>query len=251
MDIDHDEGNTLQLAIRLVRYALACEHSRTQIRRDKIKEKVLGPNNSRKFKPVFEEAQRQLRNVFGMVLEELPARDHEYLTAIERKKKMQTGKQKSSNSWILKSILPEKYRVPAVIPPSKAPTEEYEASYVGFYSMIIALITLKGGELDQNSLDRHLTRLNANAYTPIGKTSDVLSKLQRQGYIDKVVHKVPGDDDQISYIVGPRGKAELTSKVIENMIREVYGDNKPADFETRLAISLKQERDDIVDGAEE
>lgn len=58
-----------------MRYALACEYSRTPLRRTDIGAKVLPSNASRSFKPVFEEAQNQLRDVFGMEMVELPARE--------------------------------------------------------------------------------------------------------------------------------------------------------------------------------
>lgn len=77
-----------QLAKKLVRYALACEYSRTPIRRDGIKERgnvavgggggwrgqVLG-SQGRSFKRVLAVAQRQLRQVWGMELRELPMRE--------------------------------------------------------------------------------------------------------------------------------------------------------------------------------
>jgi hypothetical protein len=63
-----------QLVKKLVRYALACEHSRTPIRRDGIREKVLG-NHARMFKRVFDGAQVHLRQVFGMEMTELPLKE--------------------------------------------------------------------------------------------------------------------------------------------------------------------------------
>jgi hypothetical protein len=63
-----------QIVKKLVRYALACEYARIPIKRDGIREKVLG-NNSRSFKTVFDSAQEQLRQVFGMEMEELPVKE--------------------------------------------------------------------------------------------------------------------------------------------------------------------------------
>lgn len=100
---DGAESAEGQLIKKLVRYALACDFSRTPIRRDGIKEKgreilnkntqqwkmadwqitVLG-DQGRAFKRVFEGAQATLRSVFGMEMVELPARDK--LTNEERRK---------------------------------------------------------------------------------------------------------------------------------------------------------------------
>jgi hypothetical protein len=81
-----------QLAKKLIRYAIACEYSRTPIRRDGIKERgenaqtretrsltdsaviVLG-KQSRSFRRIFELAQTQLRAVWGVELRELPVRE--------------------------------------------------------------------------------------------------------------------------------------------------------------------------------
>jgi melanoma-associated antigen len=82
-DVDQDEtmdidtagsGDEAQMIKKLVRYALACEYARMPIRRDGIREKVLG-NNPRSFKRVFDGAQLQLRQVFGMEMVELPVKE--------------------------------------------------------------------------------------------------------------------------------------------------------------------------------
>ena len=59
---------------KLVRLALASEYQRRPIRRADISEKVLG-SQGRQFKAVFDQAQQDLRAVFGMELRELPAKD--------------------------------------------------------------------------------------------------------------------------------------------------------------------------------
>jgi hypothetical protein len=63
-----------ELVKKLVRYALACDHARMPIRRDGIRDKVLG-NNARSFKRVFDGAQEKLREVFGMEMSELPIKE--------------------------------------------------------------------------------------------------------------------------------------------------------------------------------
>lgn len=71
-----------QMKKKLVRLALACEYQRRPIRRADVSEKVLG-SQGRQFKKVFEEAQIELRSVFGMEMVELPAR--EKITLQERR----------------------------------------------------------------------------------------------------------------------------------------------------------------------
>jgi hypothetical protein len=83
---DTGSGSLVQLSKGLVRYALSCEHSRKPIKRQDINEKgageimycfamlmvvVLG-SHTRVFKDVFNRANAELMDVFGMQLVELP-----------------------------------------------------------------------------------------------------------------------------------------------------------------------------------
>ena len=63
-----------QMVKKLVRLALASEYQRRPIRRADISEKVLG-SQGRQFKKVFDQAQLDLRSVFGMEMVELPAKE--------------------------------------------------------------------------------------------------------------------------------------------------------------------------------
>lgn len=59
---------------KMVRFVLACEYQRRPIRRAEIGEKVLG-TAGRQFKAVFNQAQVELRGVFGMEMVELPSKE--------------------------------------------------------------------------------------------------------------------------------------------------------------------------------
>nr|CDI53832.1 conserved hypothetical protein [Melanopsichium pennsylvanicum 4] len=61
-------------AADLARYAMACEYSRTLIRKDDIRTKVLDNNTSRSFAPVFNAAQQLLFRTFGMYMVEVRAK---------------------------------------------------------------------------------------------------------------------------------------------------------------------------------
>lgn len=80
---------------RLVRLALACEYQRRPIRRADVSEKVLG-SAGRQFKKVFEQAQMELRSVFGMEMVELPARER---VTVQQKRGMLMAP--DSVSWVL------------------------------------------------------------------------------------------------------------------------------------------------------
>lgn len=150
---------------------------------------------------------------------------------------------------MLVSILPAEYRVPEIIAPSKAHSQEGEASYVGMYTTLISIITLSGGELSDARLRRHLQRLVIDKNMPSLNPNDanhatenteiVLQRMIRQGYLVKTSeNKMQGDDDSITWHVGPRGKVEVSNEAIAEMIRKIYGGSSP-ELEKKLQSSLK------------
>ncbi|KAH7037637.1 MAGE family-domain-containing protein [Microdochium trichocladiopsis] len=231
-----------QLVKKLVRYALACEYARLPIRRDGIREKVLG-NNSRAFKRIFDGAQAQLRHVFGMEMTELPAKEKRTLKerqkATARKAATQGGTSASTSTgtYILVSTLPAPYRAQTIVDPARAPSAHDEATYVAFYTLIISVITLSGGELSDSKLKRYLTRLNAGQNLPIDSTENVLQRMVKHGYLDKTVERATDGDDMISWAVGPRGRVEVPPQSIATFVRQVYG-QVPDDFDKKLHKSL-------------
>ncbi|KAI0204211.1 MAGE-domain-containing protein [Astrocystis sublimbata] len=236
-----DQNSGDQLVKKLVRYALACEYARIPIRRDGIRDKVLG-TQARAFRKVFDAAQEQLQSVFGMEMAELPVREKRTLK--DKQKAVKRGASQataSSRQYILISSLPQEYRTRPIIGPSRIPSTADEAAYVGFYTIIISVITLSSGELSDMKLRRFLTRLNASQNLPMDKTDHVLQKLIRQGYLDKTVERVEGDEDAITWSVGPRGRVEVSPHSIAQVVTEVWGE-LPDDFDTKLEKSLGVQR---------
>ncbi|KAJ6444073.1 MAGE protein [Purpureocillium lavendulum] len=258
MDADGDRAQSAdnQLAKKLVRYALSCEYSRTVIRRDGIKERVLG-NQGRAFKRIFALAQKQLRSIWGMELRELPVREKmslqekrqgviylpelvqvrsNTLPAMKSNSQLKTG----SGAYILCSTLPDAYRSAAILKPSKTPSADDEATYAAFYTVVVSLIWLNAGELSEQKLKRYLLRLNADQNVSNEKTEDTLKKLERQGYLVKKVERPPvgqDGDHTITWHVGPRGKEEVALDGVMGTVREVYADWDP-DMEKKLRASL-------------
>lgn len=130
--------------------------------------------------------------------------------------------------WVLQTIVPEQYRVPEAIGPSR-PAEKAEddtaAAYVGLYTMVMALIIIAGGRLPENKLDRSLRRMNANQSTPVDTTDKTIALMIKDGYIVRVKETVNGDDT-IDYIVGPRGKVEMGREGFAELVRRIYGDDE-------------------------
>ncbi|KAI1417142.1 MAGE-domain-containing protein [Hypoxylon sp. FL1857] len=232
------DGTEDQLVKKLVRYALACEYARIPIRRDGIREKVLG-SHPRSFKRVFEGAQAQLQKVFGMEMVELPVKEKRTLKEKQKANARKAASQNatSSRQYILISTLSPEYKSQSIIAPSRIPSTPEEAAYVGFYTMVISLIVLNGGELSDTKLRRYLIRMNAGQNLPMDKTDNVLQKAVKQSYVDKVVEKSDGDEDTVTWCVGSRGRVEVPPESIAAVIREVWGD-LPDDFNKKLQRSL-------------
>ncbi|KAF5228186.1 hypothetical protein FANTH_14560 [Fusarium anthophilum] len=256
-EMDEDQHHTQsaddQLVKKLVRYVISCEYSRTAIRRDGIKERVLG-TQGRSFRRIFDLAQTQLRRVWGMELRELPVREKMSLQEKRQAMKANAQPKVGSGAYILTSILPEAYRHAAILTPSKTPSADDEATYVGFYTMIISVISLSGGELSDQKLKRYLQRLNADRNVSMDKTEIVLKRMEKQGYVVKRVERPPlgqDGDSTTTWHVGPRGKEEVGVDGVMGMTREVYGDSWNDDNEKKLRASLNIRDAPQQDGEEE
>ncbi|KAF5685827.1 non-structural maintenance of chromosome element 3 [Fusarium circinatum] len=256
-EMDEDQHHTQsaddQLVKKLVRYVISCEYSRTAIRRDGIKERVLG-TQGRSFRRIFDLAQTQLRRVWGMELRELPVREKMSLQEKRQAMKANAQPKVGSGAYILTSILPEAYRHAAILTPSKTPSADDEATYAGFYTMIISVISLSGGELSDQKLKRYLQRLNADRNVSMDKTEIVLKRMEKQGYVVKRVERPPlgqDGDSTTTWHVGPRGKEEVGVDGVMGMTREVYGDSWNDDNEKMLRASLNIRDAPQQDGEEE
>jgi melanoma-associated antigen len=133
------------------------------------------------------------------------------------------------------------------------PSSGEEAEFVGFYSFVIALICLSSGELSDVKLRDYLTRVNADENLPFDKTKNVLAKLVRLGYLDKVVEKSDGgDEDTITWCVGTRAKAEVPPESIAVIVKHIWRDDPPNDLNKRINKSLGlQGNQQLVDEDEE
>lgn len=150
---------------------------------------------------------------------------------------------KSSNMWVLQTMIPDQYRIPEVIGPSR-PLEKNENNrsdaYVGLYTMVIALITIAGGKLPEAKLDRALKRMNAEQTTPVDTKDKTLGLMSKDGYIVKVRESTNGDET-VDYIVGPRGKVEVGREGFADLIRLIYGndtDEDPDELEKKIKRTL-------------
>jgi DNA-binding PadR family transcriptional regulator len=216
------------------------------LRRTDITDKVLGPNQARAFRNVFNSAQQQLRYVFGMELVELPAREKVTIQQKRAAQKSQSqGQAKAPTQWVLRSILPFHFRDPEILPPAAAPTQGVEGTYTALYSLLVALIMLGGGQIAQAKMERYLRRLGLEDRTPVPgseKTEKLLKRLEKEGYIREIREKATQGEEDVSYVVGPRGKVEVGERGVEGLVKAVYGDlegeEEEEELERRIARSL-------------
>lgn len=153
-------------------------------------------------------------------------------------------------------MLPEAYKTPRIIAPSRIVSADDEAAYVAFYTLIISLIRINGGELSEAMLRRYLTRLNAerNSFTNT-KTEDTLAKLQRQGYLVKNVDKEARQHGEAematTWFIGPRGKIEVGDEAVAGLVREIWGqDGRGEELETKLhaTLMIREKQRPVQDG---
>lgn len=142
---------------------------------------------------------------------------------------------------MLQTILPEQFRIPDIIGPSRPLDESIinrEDSYVGLYTMAIALITISGGMIPEGKLDRALHRMNADVSTPIGNKDKTIATMVKDGYIVKV-KDAAGGEETVDYIVGPRGKVEVGREGVAQLVRNIYGESEdPDELEKRIQRTL-------------
>ena len=150
---------------------------------------------------------------------------------------------KTTSIWVLQTILPDQYRLPEIVGPSRPTGEEdisREDSYVGLYTMVIALITISGGIIPEGKLDRALRRMNADQTTPVGTKDKTLANMVKDGYIVKVKDTANGGEETVDYIVGPRGKVEVGRDGVAQLIRTMFGVSEDVDeVEKRIERTLQ------------
>lgn len=181
-----------------------------------------------------------------MELVELPMREKVTMAQKKAAAKAQS-QQKSSGAWVLRSILPARFRDADILSISHGPTAESEAQYAALYTFIISMIVLSGGTLADGRLQRNLARVNINDMNPlshsmaingIDKTERLLKRMEKDGYVVKIRDNT-GGDEVIDWMVGPRGKVEVGENGVRGMVEGVFGEtDDPEELQQRLKRSL-------------
>lgn len=145
---------------------------------------------------------------------------------------------------MLISTLPSEFHDPEILPPSAIPTEGEEGKYTGIYSVVVALISLSGGSLNDSKLDRYMKRAHLEDATPVEgyeKPAMLFKRMEREGYLVRIKETGPSGEEDISWIQGPRAKVEIGDDGVRGLTKAVYGQPDGAegeDLERRIARSL-------------
>lgn len=134
----------------------------------------------------------------------------------------------SSKQYVLTTVLPECFRDHEIIHPHGFK----EQTYTGLVTMVVSLIYLNGCILPENKLNRYLSRMNADEYTPIEKTEKVIATMIKQGYI--IRQKDDLGEGGHDYYLGPRAKVEIGSDGVLAMLKTVSTDTFTLDFTSTL-----------------
>lgn len=144
---------------------------------------------------------------------------------------------------MLISILPSEYRNPEIIQPPSAPTSADESKYTAIYTILVSLILLSGGSLNDAKMEQYLRRLGLEDNTPIQdceRTEKLMKRLEKDGYVIKIRESTGTGEDDIYWVVGPRGKVEVNEQSIRGLAATVYGDMETEEEQTELDRKIER-----------
>lgn len=255
------ENDIAIMVKNFVRLALACEQTRSSIRREEISKKVPINNHRRYFPQVFDRTQERLRNTFGMELIELPVKDRtRNMTMTQQRKLAHThasashvlASSKAGKSWILRNILP-----PNLKQISQRQHIELERNYNAVAMIICIIVVMSDNQCSSESrLISALERLGWSPKCPAGPLDEVITKMTKQGYIDRLKDD-QSMDGTFTLHIGPRGKLETLHNrdELKRLLMQIYGSNDDAEAQERLGKiiqdTLDGDEDDVAEASDE
>jgi DNA-binding PadR family transcriptional regulator len=83
-------------------------------------------------------------------------------------------------------------------------------------------------------MERYLTKLGMRDNTPVQeyeKTEKLQKRLEKDGYIVRIKESTGTGEDDVYWLVGPRGKIEVGDTGVRGLTKAVYGDLEDEDDE--------------------
>lgn len=252
------ESDISLMVKNFIRLALASEHTRTPIRREDVSKKVFVNDHKRCFALVFERTQARLKDTLGMQLLELPARDRlRGMTMTQQRKaahsqashaatgSTQSAGYKSNKSWVLQNLLP-----PNLKQISQRQHVESDRNYNAVVTVLLVIVVMSDDQACTESRAMSaLERLGWTPTTPAGPYDDVVAKMVKQGYLERIKDNQGMDGGTFSLCIGPRGKLETLQNRDElfSVISTIYGTGNDVDATARLKRIIQ----DTLDGDED
>lgn len=97
-------------------------------------------------------------------------------------------------------------------------------------------------------MERYLRRLDILDNVPFGapasgaeKTEKLLKRMEKDGYLLKIKEASGTGEDDVYWVVGPRGKVEVGDAGVSGLVKAVYGDlagEEEDELERRIGRSL-------------
>lgn len=232
----------IQLMVKnFVRLALACEHTRTPIRRDEVTKRVFVNDHKRCFPLIFERTQERLKSTFGMELVELPAKDRSRGMTMTQQRKVAHSQASLGNnlpaaakgikSWVLQNTLP-----PEMKQISQRQHIESERNYNGILMVLLIVVVMSDDQAcTENRAISAFERLGWHPNTPAGTFDEIVAKMVRQGYLERLRDE-ESMEGAYKLHIGPRGKLETLRNREElfSVISKIYGHDDDADAKEKL-----------------
>ncbi|CAG8531069.1 1000_t:CDS:2 [Ambispora leptoticha] len=217
----------------LIRLALFSERKKTPIRREDMVKKVL-QEHSRAFQEIFEQAQDELRDIFGMEMVEMPSKEKKDFAGTGAARRANANKGASTNckSYALISILPQQMRNNDLI------QWHDEEAMMGLLTVILSLIFVNGQTLSDDQLRSYTNRLHIRGeHECFGELDKTLMTFVKQGYLDRqksgLVDQV-SEKEHFEYRWGPRAKVEFPENSIIQFIKTIYGRDAGPDLAKQI-----------------
>ncbi|KAI8812478.1 MAGE family-domain-containing protein [Cladochytrium replicatum] len=231
------EEDTQRAVKMLVRYALFCEHRRQPIRRDDFMKKIVKELPTRAFPAILKRANNILRSTFGFEMAELPVRPPRANSKRPSSVPTDGGREKNSNSFILRNVIPEEERVDDA-------SLGHDAPRLVLITVILSLIYVSGKTIQEEVLLNYFSKMGINRTTGIPKSQvqdhtivDALQGYVKDGYLDRI--KVSTSERDVhEYRWGPRAKIEFPQENVSGFIVDVHG-NEDENMNKRMKRDIE------------
>jgi len=177
---------------------------------------------------VIAEAQVKFNEIFGVEMKEL-----------SRKQQKKTGAARTNmqvseptKEYVLKSLLSSKFRRQFIDRPE-------DHTFRGFVMVVVALVSVSGGEIEEDTLWKHLGKLGVRqddeSHPKLGNVRKLLDKLCVQRYLMREKDIKEGQD-KFKYSAAERAEDELPQEKVDKYVIEMMRGHDDEDETENAAV---------------